>query len=379
MAARPPVRGRAARADRRPDEGGAPVKLGVATQGFVGGHGDPARRIREIVAEAAVADEAGLHSFSISEQHFKFPTNVTGPIDVIMAAIARETSRIVIRPGVVITPLHHPLNVAERWAAIDVLADGRMEFGIGRGNTPLTAEAFGVPVPETEPRTLEDLDVILRAWTRPVLSYDGRFHTIAPVAVVPKPVNRPHPMIYWAATSPGSHATAGRLGLGLLTGGNGIHWDQAERRVARYREAFEAATGADTPPGLVRLDRVAILVNGHCAESMAEARRQAGDYVVGYVNRTVEMYEQMVRKTGSSVSFDRARVFKDDLDMIINESPSMFGSPADCVAAARRMYDLGVDEVDVLFDGATHEQHLECLRLLGKEVAPVLAEWPERR
>lgn len=355
------------------------MKLGVATQGFVGGHGDPARRIREIVKEAAVADEAGLHSFSISEQHFKFPTNATGPIDVIMTAIATETSQILIRPGVVITPLHHPLNVAERWAAIDVLSDGRMEFGIGRGNTPLTAEAFGIPVPDTEPRTLEDLEIILGAWTRPILAYEGRFHKIAPVGVVPKPVTGPHPPIYWAATSPGSHATAGELGLALLTGGNGIYWDQAERRVARYREAFQAADGARRLPGLKPLDRVAILVNGHCAESMDEAKRQAGDYVVGYVNRTVEMYEKMVRKTGSSVSFDRAKAFKDDLDMIINESPSMFGNPEDCIASARRMYELGIDEVDVLFDGATHEQHLACLEMLGKEVAPVIAEWPERR
>lgn len=354
------------------------MKLGVATQGFVGRHGDPARRIREIVREAAVADEAGLHSFAMSEQHFKFPTNATGPIDVIMAAVAMETSRIVVRPGVVITPLHHPLNVAERWAAIDVLAEGRMEFGVGRGNTPLTAEAFEVPVPETEARTMEDLEIILGAWTRPVLEHAGRFRRIAPVSVVPKPLTDPHPLIWWAATSPGSHERAGELGLPLMTGGNGIYWDQAQRRVVRYLEAFDAHEGARSLPGLSPTRKVSILVNGHCAESLAEAKRQAGDYVVGYVNRTVEMYEKMVRKTGSSVSFDRAKAFKDNLDMIINESPSMFGSPEDCIASARRMYEMGVDEVDVLFDGATHEQHLECLTMLGKEVAPVLAEWPDR-
>lgn len=354
------------------------MKLGVATQGFVGKHGDPARRLREIIAEAAVADEAGLYSFAVSEQHFKFPTNVTGPIDVIMTAIASETSRIKIRPGVVITPLHHPLNVAERWAAIDVLADGRVEFGVGRGNTPLTAAAFEIPVPETEARTMEELEIIVGAWTRPILTHQGKFYNIAPVGVVPKPVNQPHPIIWWAATSPGSHDRAGQLGLPLMTGGNGIYWDQVERRVQRYREAFDSF---DEPrlPGLEPLQRVSILVNGHCAESMVEAKRQAGDYVVGYVNRTVEMYEQMVRKSGSAApSFERAIALKDNLDMIVNESPSMFGSPEECIASARRMYELGIDEVDVLFDGATHEQHLECLRMLGEEVAPVLAEWPER-
>lgn len=354
------------------------MKLGVTTQGFVGRHGDPARRIREIVKEAAVADEVGLHSFAVSEQHFKFPTNATGPIDVIMTAIAMETSQIIVRPSVVITPLHHPLNVAERWAAIDVLADGRMEFGVGRGNTPLTAEAFEVPVPETEARTIEDLEIILGAWTRPILTYEGQFHSIAPVAVVPKPINQPHPLIWWAATSPGSHAKAGELGLPLMTGGNAIYWDQAQRRIDRYREAFASVTEPRTLPGLQPLNRVSIGVNGHCAESLAEAKRQAGDYVTGYVNRTVEMYEKMVRTSGSSVSFDRAKAFKDNLDMIVNESPSMFGSPEDCIASARRMYDLGVDEVNVLFDGATHEQHLACLELFGKDVAPVLAEWPDR-
>lgn len=355
------------------------MKIGVATQGFVGGHGDPGRRIREIVAEAAAADAAGLHSFSISEQHFKFPTNATGPIDVILTAVAAETSNILIRPGVVITPLHHPLNVAERWAAIDVLSGGRVEFGVGRGNTPLTAEAYEVPIPETGARTIEELEIIVGAWTQAVYSHQGEFYQIAPVGVVPKPVTEPHPPIYWAATSPGSHDKAGELGLPLLTGGNGIYWDQAERRVARYHEAFEAFEGQRSIPGLQPQNRVAILVNGHCASSLAEAKEQAGDYVVGYVNRTVEMYEQMVRKSGGhSVSFDRAKALKNNLDLIINESPSMFGSPEDCIESARRIYDLGVDEVVVLFDGATHEQHLECLELLGREVAPAIADWPER-
>ncbi len=352
------------------------MRLGVATQGFVGRHGDPARRIHEIIAEASAADEAGLYSFSTSEQHFKFPTNVTGPIDVVMAAVARETSQIKLRPGVVITPLHHPVNVAERWAAIDVLSHGRVEFGVGRGNTPLTAEAYQIPVPETGPRVLEDLEVIVKAWTKPVFSHEGQFHKIAPIGVVPKPITAPHPTIYWAATSPGSHDTAGELGLALLTGGNGIYWDQAERRIQRYRDAFTA----DSPlEGLKATNDVAILVNGHCAGSLDEAKKQAGDYVVGYVNRTVEMYENFVKKSGApAVNFERAIAFKNNLDMIINDSPSMFGSPEDCIENARRLYEMGVDEIDVLFDGASHEEHLECLRLLGKEVAPVLAEWPER-
>lgn len=354
------------------------MKLGVFTQGFIGRNGDPGQRIKEIVKEAAVADQVGLHSFSTSEQHFKFPTNATGPIDVVMTAIAMETSNIIIRPGVVITPLHHPLNVAERWAAIDVLSNGRMEFGIGRGNTPLTSEAYEIPVPETGPRAMEDLEIILAAWTQPIVSYDGKYRKIAPVGVVPKPVNQPHPAIWWAATSPGSHAQAGEIGLPLITGGNGIYWDQAQRRIDVYRDAFEASVDSRPLPAVKPDNKVAILVNGHCADTLDEAKKQAGDYVVGYVNRTVEMYEKMVRKTGSSVSFDRAKAFKDNLDMIINESPSMFGSPEDCIASARRMYELGVDEVDVLFDGASHEEHIRCLELLGKEVAPVLAEWPER-
>lgn len=354
------------------------MKLGVATQGFVGRHGDPGRRIQEIVAEAAAADQAGLHSFSISEQHFKFPTNATGPIDVILTAVAMETEQIRIRPGVVITPLHHPLNVAERWAAIDVLSNGRVEFGVGRGNTPLTAHAYEVPIPETEARTLEDLEVIIGAWTNPVFTHEGQFYKIAPIGLVPKPITAPHPSIYWAATSPGSHDRAGELGLPLMTGGNGIYWDQAERRVNRYRDAFEANEGNRPIPGLKPENRVAILVNGHCASSLEEAKRQAGDYVVGYVNRTVEMYEQMVKKSGGkAVSFDRAKALKNNLDLIINECPSMFGSPEDCIESARRIYEMGVDEVVVLFDGATHEEHLECLELLGKEVAPAIAEWPE--
>lgn len=347
------------------------MKIGIFTQGFVRRDGTTHERIREIVKEAQLADELGLHSFGISEQHFKYPTNSGGPIDPILTAVTQATERIRIRPGVVILPLHHPLNVAERWATIDVLSNGRLDFGMGRGNTALTAKAFQVPIPETEERSIESAKIIVQAWTQSKFEYAGKYWQIPPLSLSPLPVQKPHPPLYWAVTSPTSHETAGRLGMGLMTSSVAITWDQIERRIARYKKGLEEA---QPWPG-VKLSRdVSFQIFGHCTTSLERAREEVGNCVIGFVNRGVGQYAEVVKRTGQTVGFEKAMQFKNNWNAIVNESPSAFGSPDDCIRSLQRIQERfpDVTAVEILIDGATHKQHLECIRLFAKEVVPAI-------
>jgi alkanesulfonate monooxygenase SsuD/methylene tetrahydromethanopterin reductase-like flavin-dependent oxidoreductase (luciferase family) len=343
------------------------MRLGVFAEGYAPTGTAAEERLRQLVEQAVLADQVGLHSFSLSEQHFKFPTNSTSQPDLMLAAIARETSNIRLGLEVVVLPLHHPLHVAERVATLDVISDGRVDFGIGRGNTAATADAFGVAMEDSEARSVETLEVVLKCWAGGKVAHTGKYYRFGPVAVVPTPTQSPRPPVFWAAVSPGSHERGGSYGYDLLTGGNAIDWGQLQRRIDRYIEGWERENPG-TPYGTVRVN-----VHGWCAESSQAAEEAYKPYVVEYVNRTVVQYKTAVQRSGRTVDFSASERFIDRYDMVREHMPTAIGDPQLCIAQLRRLAEMGVDEVTFRLDGPPHAEMLRCIRLLGEEVAPAVA------
>lgn len=349
------------------------MKVGIFMEGYVRKGETPQNRLRELVHQARAADGAGLSTFAISEQHFKHPTNSTSAPDTVLSAAAVMTERIRLMAGVVVLPFHHPLATAERWATVDVLSGGRLDFGIGRGNTPLTADVFGVPIPETEARAVEALDVIQRAWSDAPFSFDGRFHTFPELSVTPRPVQQPAPPIYWAATSPASHERGGALGHHLLTSSNALDLSQVERRISRYR-AGVAQWQSALPAGQGGDRRVVCMALGHCAATPEQARQQAEPFIVEYINRTVEMYKVMVQRSGrTDVDFSASEKFVDNFDALFDTGGVVLGSPDEMIEGLKRFEVMGVDEVLIRMDGPSHEEALESIALIGSEVVPAVA------
>ena len=130
-----------------------------------------------------------------------------------LAALAERTRTLRLGIAIILLPLSHPLRVAEEIATLDVISNGRVEFGIGRGAVPNHFRAFGVPIAENRDRFVEGLEVIRQAWTSDRVSFHGRFFDIERVAVVPKPVQQPHPPIGVAVNSEETLAMTGRMGL----------------------------------------------------------------------------------------------------------------------------------------------------------------------
>lgn len=352
------------------------MRVGLMMEGYVPRGSTPYARLKEMVGQAQLAEEVGLNSFSVSEQHFKYPTNSVPQTDIILTAVARETTRIRVVPAVVVLPLHHPLHVAERLAMLDVFSDGRLDVGIGRGNTAVTADAFDVPIPETEERSVESLRVILQAWTKERFGYEGKYFRFKELAVTPKPIQSPHPDVYWAATSPSSHERGGAYGFHLMTGANAVDWGQVQRRIDRFNAGV--ASGREDamiePPA--KRD-IRINMHGFCAEDDSEAHRIYRPYVVEYVNRTVTQYKAAVQRSGKKVDFTASERFQDNYDAVINETPNAIGAPERCIAQLRRLAAMGVDEVTFRIDGPTDEEIRRCITLLGTEVVPALQEQVE--
>ena len=346
------------------------MEIGILTQGYVRRDGDTHSRIREVIAEARKADEVGLASFAVSEQHFKFPTNSTGPITAIMAAIAQCTEQIMITPGAVIVPFHHPLVVAEEWAGIDIISKGRLFFGAGKGNTPLTADTFKVPIKESGAIAEEALEVIVKAWTQDKFAHEGKYFRIPEISVTPKPVQKPHPRIGFGTTSVEGATWVGSRQLGLMTGATCHSWGEVESFVKAYDAAWK--TGAPMPHATPEY-RKSFLVHGHVARDFNAVKEELREGLMQYVNRAVDYIRIWNERRGAPTPDYGANLYN-NFDAVIDDMPTVFGTPDRAIEKLLRMKAMGFDRVDVCLDYAPHDEILRCIELLGKEVAPALKD-----
>src|SRR6202163_4129289 len=138
----------------------------------------PVQRYRDTLDQAVHAEALGFDSVWPVEQHFNANLSILPSPLLMLAAIAERTRTLRLGIAIILLPLSHPIRVAEEIATLDVLSNGRVEFGIGRGSIPTHFAGFGVPQAESRDRFVEALEVIIQAWTKERVSYDGRFFKV---------------------------------------------------------------------------------------------------------------------------------------------------------------------------------------------------------
>src|SRR5205807_8672237 len=134
-----------------------------------------------------------------------------GPIAnpaVLLAAAAARTSKIHLGPCIAILPLRHPLHSAEDYAMVDTISGGRLEFGIGSGNTEMDYKVFGVTRENDRQRLREAIDVILKTWGNARIGHKGEFWTFDELTLYPRPIQQPTRRSGWPALPP--KASVGR-------------------------------------------------------------------------------------------------------------------------------------------------------------------------
>jgi alkanesulfonate monooxygenase SsuD/methylene tetrahydromethanopterin reductase-like flavin-dependent oxidoreductase (luciferase family) len=204
---------------------------------------------RDALQRIEVMDRTGYDAVWLAEHHFN-SFSVCPSVHVVAAHAAARTTRLRIGTAVSLAALYHPLRLAEEVALVDVLSEGRVNWGAGRGFDSREFEVFGVPPAESADRFREAVEVVLRAWTEERLDYEGRFHRFAGIEVLPKPRQQPHPPVWMAATSPGSIAWAASQGHSILMDPHSSHTEIAVKRtlyaeeMARHGHAVE---GRDIP------------------------------------------------------------------------------------------------------------------------------------
>jgi alkanesulfonate monooxygenase SsuD/methylene tetrahydromethanopterin reductase-like flavin-dependent oxidoreductase (luciferase family) len=339
------------------------------------------RTYLDAVEQAKAAERAGFEYVWAVEHHFLTEFSHCSAPEVFLSAIAQHTTTIRVGHGIVLLPagFNHPFRVAERVAALDILSGGRVEFGSGRSVTDQELGGFGITPADARPMWEEALRAIPRMWLEETFGGAvGRYFDLPARAVWPKPVQRPHPPMWMAATNPDSFELAGRLGLGLLCFVVGLP-ERLSPLVERYRGAIVEAE----PVGALVNDQVAAFVLAHCGEDRRRARLDGGAAAMWYVNQALRFYAGAAQHDGYEAyrhivadiqeSFDAlVRRYRTPVDALAELGVICVGDPDDCLAAARRFAAQGIDQLVTLHQmgDLPHDRVMDSIRLFGAHVIP---------
>lgn len=329
-----------------------------------------AQRYRELIDEVLLAEQVGFDAFGTSEQHLAIGTATTSAPEVIFPYLMALTSRIQFIHLITLLPtrINHALRVAERLATEDILSNGRVALGVGRGNTTLALHAFEVDPTESKAQQIEGIEVIRRALYNDVFSFVGEHYKIPPRSLVPKHVQLPYPPILMATGSPESVTAAARMGIGAMMGGGFSGFDSVRKSVELYDK--ELASAEHVFP--VQAQKVAV-VSGimHCAETTEEAERWSNT-LAETVALSIDGYERL-----SKLSKDYAYLakiknvdFANKRYLFDNSASFIVGNPEKCIAQVQRFVDMGIDAIAMRIDGLPHRELMKSIELFGKYVIP---------
>jgi alkanesulfonate monooxygenase SsuD/methylene tetrahydromethanopterin reductase-like flavin-dependent oxidoreductase (luciferase family) len=327
-------------------------------------------RYRELVDEVLLAEEVGFDAFGTSEQHVAIGTATTSAPEVLYPYMMALTSRIRFVHLVALLPtrINHALRVAERLATEDILSNGRVELGVGRGNTTLALRAFEVSPSENKSQQLEGVEVIRRALHNDVFSFVGEHYKIPPRSLVPRGIQRPYPPIHMATGSPESVRAAAELGIGAIVGGFYLGFEFVENMIRVYDEALASAT--HTYP--LQAERLVVVPGGmHCAETREEARTWARR-LKDTVALSTDAYDRLSKLSSDYQYMGAVKHldFNDERYMFEDSSGFIVGDPDDCVAQVQRYADLGAESLVMRIDGLPHQELMKSIELFGKYVIP---------
>jgi probable F420-dependent oxidoreductase len=197
-----------------------------------------AQEYRETLELIRLAEALGFDAAWVSEHHGASDGYLPSLL-VFLAAVAEATSTIRLGTGLVLTPFHDPLRLAEDAAVVDQLSDGRLTLGLGLGWRDEEFRMFGIPLAERLPRTVEAIEVLRRAWTGQRFSFDGKVFRYDRVRVTPPPARSGGPPIILGGQVDAAIRRAGRVADGYITDADDL--DHVRRSAALMDEAARAA------------------------------------------------------------------------------------------------------------------------------------------
>ncbi|MGE0744917.1 MAG: LLM class flavin-dependent oxidoreductase [Rhodospirillales bacterium] len=327
---------------------------GAASRGEPAARSDDSQDYDTFVAAIEEAESLGFHSIFLVEHHFTGVGQVSASLNL-LTYLAARTTRIRLGTAVIVVPWHNPVLLAEQAATIDVLSNGRLDLGVGRGYRPSEFHHFCIPLEEAGERFEESMALLKTA-----LSSDQRFsHHSArwhfeDIVVEPPPVQKPHPPLWLAAGRPESIRDAAAGGYSLMLD-QFATFDVTLSRFRVYRDAVEQA-GRPFDPMSVAVARGIAIVRDD------DEREQAINQRIAALDRMNQLGRTADGRYVSSMNSDP------DLRLAAVEG-TLIGTPGEIVDQLRQLRNGGVEYV--LLAGAQASSKL--MRDFAAEVMPAFA------
>ncbi|MFO0987199.1 MAG: LLM class flavin-dependent oxidoreductase [Alphaproteobacteria bacterium] len=335
--------------------------------------------LQESLAQVELADRLGFDCAWATEHHFLEECSHSSAPEVFLAACSQRTKRIRLGHAVCLAPpqYNHPARVAERLATLDLLSDGRVEWGTGESGTLIEMQGFAIDVENKSAVWRECVEQTADMMAmRPYPGFAGRFFSMPMRNVVPKPLQAPHPPLWMACSRRDSILRAARHGVGALVFGF-VEPHQAKT----WRDEYYAIIKSEAcvPIGHAVNANFATLNGMMVHRDRDEARRRGVDgfKFFGYCIAHYAIYG--AHRPGVTNLWERFLAVKDR----IPDSPGSgsIGSPEAVRAHLEAYAAVGVDQMLFMQQGGRieHAHICESLELFAREVMPALHEREEER
>lgn len=320
---------------------------------------NPRERYRLLTEAARFADANGFSAVWTPERHFHAFGGLFPNPSVTSAVLAAVTERVQIRAGSVVAPLHNPVRIAEEWAFVDNISNGRVGISFASGWQPddfvLAPESFT----SRKELMFDQIELVQRLWRGEPVTLPRHDGQMVEIRILPRPVRPELPIWVTAAGNPETFRVAGAKGFGVLTHLLGQSVPDLATKIEVYRQARR--DGGHDP----RAGHVVVMLHAFVGPDDDEIREQVREPLKAYLRSSVDLiqraawtfptFRERAVNGGASVSLD---VLSDEeLDEVLDfsferyfETSGLLGSPERCVALAEELAAIGVDEIACLVD-----------------------------
>ncbi len=318
---------------------------------------DARRAFEDHVAQTRALREEGYDAVWVG-QHYRTHPEQFFQTTPLLARLAAEAGDMTIGTNLLLLPLHNPVDIAEQYATMDVIAGGRLVLGVGLGYRSEEYEVFGVERRTRTRRFEEALEILKRLWTEDHVTVEGRFYAVKDVSIRPRPLQRPRPPIWIGAAADSAVERAARLGDAWISTSVAT-FSTIKDQMALYRRARTAA-------GLPAAAAYAHSIECYVARDRARAFAASAAPIAAKYRSYYAwgMGKNVPRDSGEHLSVeDLAR------DRFV------IGTPDDVIRECQRRRDeLGATHLIVRFNfpGMPQATVLSAIRLFGREVLPHL-------
>ncbi len=310
-------------------------------------------KYRLVLDSARFADQAGFSSVWVPERHFTGFGGLYPNPAVLHAGLATCTSRIRLNAGSVVAPLHHPVRIAEEWAVVDNLSNGRVGLSFASGWNPNDFVLSPDQYADRHEHLMEAMQVVQGLWRGEAFEGTNGVGQSVSVKTFPRPVQPELPVWLTVAGNPRNFERAGTCGAHLLT--HLLDQDEAglAARIALYRNAREAA-GFDPETGIVSL-----MIHTLVGADAELVREQARLPYCNYIKANIGLFKGLEQSRGRDV--DLSTMSESDLDEFVNflydrfaAARGLIGTPESCAPLVARLEAIGVSELACLLDFGPH-------------------------